>query len=73
MMMTIPSDRMTLTEARELLGISKTKIIQLVRDGKLTTEPNALDKRSKLVRRVDVEALAATGKKAGRRKQIAAH
>ena len=50
---------MTATEARILLGISKAKMAQLIRDKVLPTEESLLNKRVKLVRRTDVEALAA--------------
>lgn len=53
------SPYMTVSEARDFLGVSKKKIASLIEDGVLTTEPNPLDKRSKLVRRQDVEALKA--------------
>jgi hypothetical protein len=49
---------MTAGEARAQLGISPKKLAALIREGVLTTEPDPLDKRVKLVRRADVEALA---------------
>lgn len=48
---------MMATEARERLGVSRGKFVALVKSGTLTQRPHALDKRIKLVRRVDVEAL----------------
>lgn len=54
----------TIAEARLRLGISKVKMAQLVREGKMETRDNTLDKRSKLVRRADVEVLAGGGKAA---------
>lgn len=50
----------TVAEAREILGVSKPKMTRLLKEGKLLrTEPNPLDQRSKLLRRAEVEALAA--------------
>lgn len=55
---------MTIAEATELLGIGNKKMAQLLRDGELPWEQDPLDKRSKLVKRADVEALKArSGKK----------
>jgi excisionase family DNA binding protein len=51
---------MTVAEAREYLGVSKRKITQFIEDGVLRTEPNIFDKRSKLIKRADVEALMKT-------------
>ncbi|HEV2461954.1 MAG TPA: helix-turn-helix domain-containing protein [Ktedonobacterales bacterium] len=48
---------MTVAEARDALGVSKRKIAQLIDEGVLPAEPNTLDKRSKVVKRADVEAL----------------
>lgn len=50
---------MTVAEARDYLGVSKKKIADLIEKGVLTTEPNPLDNRSKLIRREAVEALKA--------------
>jgi len=49
---------MTVREAREYLGISKTKIARFIADGTLASYESALNKRIKLLRRADVEALA---------------
>ena len=48
---------MTVADARDLLGVSARKIAQMIAEGTLPTEPHPLDKRSKLVRRADVDAL----------------
>ena len=53
------AEYMTVAEARDYLGVSKRKITQFVEDGTLPSELNIFDKRSKLVRRADVEALKA--------------
>jgi hypothetical protein len=48
----------TIAEARELLGVSKAKIAQLIKSGVLeVVGRDLLDQRVKLVRRADVEAL----------------
>jgi hypothetical protein len=55
------TELMTIGEAQALLRVSKKKMAQLIRDELLVTLPNPLDKRIKLVKRSDVEALAARG------------
>ncbi len=55
---------MTVGEAQRRLGVSKKKIAQIIKDGVLEvvgTDP--LDKRIKLVKRSEVEALAARSTK----------
>jgi excisionase family DNA binding protein len=47
----------TVTEAREVLGISKSKMVHLLKDGTLEFVRNPLDKRRKLVRRAHLEEL----------------
>ena len=47
----------TVTEAMTRLGVSKQKMADLIRDGAVKTEGSPLDKRVKLVRRADVDAL----------------
>lgn len=51
------ADLITLTAARSILGVSRTKIWRLVREGALVVYSNPLDKREKLVPRSQVEAL----------------
>jgi hypothetical protein len=53
------NEYVTVGRARERLGISKPKMAQLIRDGVLATVTSPLDKRVKLVRVADIEALAA--------------
>jgi predicted DNA-binding transcriptional regulator AlpA len=55
--MTTPDDLITVTEARELLHISRSKMAELLRDGAIRQFPNPLDKREKLVSRDEVLAL----------------
>jgi hypothetical protein len=57
------SDYLTVGEARELLGISRPKMARLLKDGVLTARVDPLDKRSKLVSRTAVYALAARSKR----------
>lgn len=56
-------ETMTVTEARVLLGISRAKMADLLATGVLSYEPDVLDKRLKLVKRADVEALRARAKR----------
>ena len=52
--MNTPTDLITLTEARHLLGISDNKMTALVKSKALQTNTIPLDKRKKLVSRVEV-------------------
>ncbi len=47
----------TMTAAQEILGVSRFKIWQLVKEGKLETFRSELDRREKLIRRSDLDAL----------------
>ena len=47
----------TMSEAQILLNVSRTKMWKLVKDSVLDVYDNPLDKRNKLVKRVDVEKL----------------
>lgn len=53
----MPEQFMSLREAREYLGISRQKIWRLVKDKELPFYLDPLDKRKRLVKRVDVERL----------------
>jgi hypothetical protein len=56
--MSQPSDLITIAEARELLQVSKPKMADIIKSGELeVVQRDPLDKRVKLVRRADVEAL----------------
>jgi excisionase family DNA binding protein len=57
------SPYMTAAEAQKYLDISKKKMAQLIRSGRLATEDDPLDGRVKLVKRADVEKLAARSAK----------
>ena len=61
----------TVRQAREYLAISKKKMAQLIRDEVLVTQDSLLDKRVKMVRRSDVEALKAGSAQATSRKDAA--
>lgn len=47
--------------AREQLGLNRQKMAELIKSGKLVTFPNPLDKRSKLVKQIDVNQLQSEG------------
>jgi len=47
----------TMTEAQDILGVSRTKMWRLIKDGILNTYSNPLDNRKTLVRLNDVEKL----------------
>ena len=63
------SEFWTVRQAREYLGVSRNKIAELIRNGVLHTEDSPLDKRVKMVRRRDVEALKAGSAQASPRKE----
>lgn len=50
----------TATEALELLQVSKGKLTAMLKDGELPYYPNPRDKKSKLLKRSDIEAWLAT-------------
>jgi hypothetical protein len=52
--MNTPSDLITANEARSLLGVSRMKIANLLKEGILKTYQNPLDRREKLVSRAEV-------------------
>lgn len=54
------SEHVTVAEAQKLLGVSHTKIWQLMKDGTLKAYKSPLNKRVKLVKREDVERLRNT-------------
>ena len=53
------SEYMTVAEAQAVLGVTKRKAADLIKRGDLHAEENPFDRRSKLVRRAEVEALRA--------------
>ena len=52
-----PADLIRVAEARKLLGVSRIKIAELIRDGYIRHFPYPLDKRVKLVSRSEVLSL----------------
>lgn len=52
-----PDDLITVADARKLLGVSHTKMSQLIRDGLIEYRPNLLDRREKLISKAEVLAL----------------
>jgi len=54
---------MTVGEARDYLGVGKQKMAKLISTGVLATQPDPLDGRIRLIRRVDVEHLRKQSKK----------
>ncbi len=51
------SEYLGLREAADLLGVSRFTIWRLIRDGDLDAYQSQVDRRQKLVKRADVEAL----------------
>jgi excisionase family DNA binding protein len=51
------AEYLTVGEAQAELGVTKRKIADLIERGILPAEENVFDRRSKLVKRADVEAL----------------
>jgi hypothetical protein len=52
------SEWMTTGEARDYLGVSKSKMWQILQDGYLKYTSSKLDKRYKMLRRAEVEEFA---------------
>ena len=52
-----PTDLMPVKDARTLIGVSHTKMTQLIRDRVVRTYPNVLDRREKLVSKAEVIAV----------------
>jgi hypothetical protein len=52
-----PKDLISLSEARLLIGVSRLKMGQLVKDGYLESYADLLDRRVKLVSRAEVLSL----------------
>lgn len=55
--MKMPTDLITANEARALLGVSRLKMAQLLRDGRIRHFEDPLDGRKKLVSRAEVLSL----------------
>jgi predicted DNA-binding transcriptional regulator AlpA len=52
-----PTDLIRVAEARKLLGVSRIKIAELIREGHIRHFPYPIDKRVKLVSQAEVLAL----------------
>jgi hypothetical protein len=52
-----PNDLITVAMARQLLGVSHTKMSQLIRDGLIRYFTNPLDGREKLISKAEVLAM----------------
>ena len=52
-----PADLITVSEAREILGVSWNKIAKLLKDRVILHYPNPLDNRVKFVSKAEVLAL----------------
>ncbi len=55
--MTTPNDLISTTIARKLINISPATMARLIKEGVVTTYPNPLDKRQKLVSKAQVLGL----------------
>ena len=55
--MNTPNDLISTTVARKLIGISPATMARLIKEGTVTTYPNPLDKRQKLVSKSQVLGL----------------
>ena len=53
----LPTDLVPLMEARKLLGVSRVKLTELVREGYLKLYSSPLDRRFKLVSRAELVKL----------------
>ncbi len=51
------SEMLTVQEAAEYLGVSRFKLARLIRDGELVTYTTPLDRRQRLLRLSDLDAL----------------
>ena len=63
-------EELTVKETAQRLGISTVQVWRLVKEGVLTSRPNALDRRERLIPLGAIEDLERKGRK--RRPQIAA-
>jgi len=53
------SEYVTATQAREMLGIGRGKLAELIENGTLPTTESPLNKRTKLIKRSDLAPLLA--------------
>jgi excisionase family DNA binding protein len=59
-------DSVTVSEAARLLGVSRSKIWSLLREGVLTARSNPLDRRERLIAVEEIERLRLDGRNAAR-------
>ncbi|HEY1391656.1 MAG TPA: hypothetical protein VGF38_24180 [Ktedonobacterales bacterium] len=52
------SEYISVAEARDMLGVSATRMAEMLKNRELVAEPNPVDRRGKLIKRADVEVLA---------------
>lgn len=63
-------ETMSIGEAATYLGVSRTKIWTLIKEGRLTARQNPLDKREHLVPASAVQELRDQGKASGSRRRL---
>lgn len=69
----MPEEYITATEARQLMGVTESKMTALLRDGEIPYKVSLRDKRVKLLKRTDVEAwIERAGPPPGTEKDLAA-
>jgi excisionase family DNA binding protein len=51
-------DFVSMAEAQRILGVSNYTVWRMVRDGELTAYQSSLDRRRKMIRRSDLDAVA---------------
>jgi excisionase family DNA binding protein len=56
-------EELTVKETAERLGISTVQVWRLVKEGVLTSRPNALDRRERLIPEKAIEALERRGRR----------
>jgi excisionase family DNA binding protein len=50
-------DHVPITEAARLLGVSRTKVWTMIKEGKLSARPDPLDRRQRLIPRASIDLL----------------
>jgi excisionase family DNA binding protein len=53
----VESDRVSIQEASRMLGVSREKVRRMIQDGQLHAQESILDKRQKLIARVEIQDL----------------
>lgn len=65
------SEYISVAEARNILGVSSTRMAEMLKRGEIQSEPNPVDRRGKLIKRAEVEALARKVGRLGKIEQAA--